>query len=109
MSAEELLGLADNVYHIYVDGLGLPANQVSTFADISELMEAILADCNSGAMVQYAEYHYWDDDNIDSTKYDPYLEIAYTTPDGGSATFWITVYDGCVNTLAWLHDSGLLE
>ena len=108
-SAEELLGLADNVYYVYVDGLGLPANQVSTFADISELMEAILADCNSGAMVQYPEYHYWKDDNIDFDKYDPYLEIAYNTPDGGSATFWITVYDDCVNTLAWLTESGLME
>ena len=108
-SAEELLGLADNVYHIYVDGLGLPANQVSTFADISKLMEAILADCNSGAMVQYPEYHYWDDDNSDFDKHDPYLEIAYNTLDGGSTSFWITVYDDCVNTLAWLHNSGLLE
>ena len=109
MSAEELLDLTDNVYHIYVDGTGLPANQVSTFADISKLMEAILADCESGAMVQYPEYHYWDDDNSDFDKHDPYLEIAYNTPDGGSTSFWITIYDDCINTLAWLTESGLLE
>ena len=108
-SAEELLVLADNVYYVYVDGLGLPANQVNTFADISELMEAILADCESGAMVQYAEYHYWDDDDSDFDKHDPYLEIAYNTPDGVSTSFWITVYEDCVNTLAWLTESGLLE
>ena len=108
-SAEELLGLADNVYHIYVDGTGLPADQVRTFADISELMEAILADCNSGAMVQYPEYHYQEVEFDYDIKGDPYLEIAYNTPDGVSTSFWITVYDDCVNTLAWITESGLLQ
>ena len=106
---EEFLALEDGVYMIYADSRNITINQDSNI-DIAGLLEAIIADCKSGAMVQYTEYHYYEDDFAPYTvKEDPYLEIAYTTPEGVSTAFWITVYDDCVNTLAWMTESGLLE
>jgi len=104
MSEEEFLALENRVYMIYSDGVNY---DISRDMDISGLLEAIVADCKTGAMVQYAEYHYYDTNDMEY-KNDPYLEIGYNTPEGVSTGMWITVYEDCVNTLSWLEEYNML-
>ena len=77
--------------------------------DITGLLEAILADCETGAMVQYHDYHYLHDYDIDYVKNDAYLEIDFVKPDGQEAGVWLTVYEDCVNTLAWMKEHNLIS
>ena len=107
MSEEEFLALEDGIYMIYADDINISINQNSNF-DIAALLEAILADCKSGAMVQYTEYHIQTDGNDEYLKDNTYLEIGYTTPDGVSTAMWLTIYEECVNTLAWMAEYNLI-
>ena len=104
---EEFLALEDGVYMIYADSRNITINQDSNI-DIAGLLEAIIADCKSGAMVQYTEYHIEADENGDYLKENTYLEIGYTTPEGVSTGMWLTVYEECVNTLAWMAEYNLI-
>ena len=77
--------------------------------DITGLLEAILADCDTGAMVQYTEYHISTDENGEYLKENLFLEIDYVNEFGYDEGFYISVYDDCVNTLAWLEEHNLLN
>ena len=107
-SAEEFLALEDDVYMICADSRNITINQDSDY-DIAGLLEAILADCKSGSMVQYTEYHLETDEDGQYLKENCYLEIGYTTPEGVSTGMWLTVYDDCVNTLAWMENYDLIS
>ena len=110
MSEGEFLNLAESVYWIYVDGTGFPIDRLGSTEGITDLLEAILADCDSGAMVQYTEYHYYDADYGDyGSKYEPYLEINYYDANGKLTGFYLTIYEDCVNTLAWLEAHNMLN
>ena len=108
MSEEELLALEDGVYMIYADDRNISINQDSNY-DIGGLLEAILADCKTGAMVQYPEYHLATDENGGYLKENTYLEIGYTTPEGVSTGMWLSIYDECVNTLAWMEKYDMIS
>ena len=107
MSAEEFLKLKDTAYMIYTDGENIAVNRN---LDITGLLEAVLADCETGAMVQYNDYHFYDHDYVvDYMKNDAYLEIDYVRSDGQEAGVWLNVYDDCVNTLAWMKEHNLIS
>ena len=108
MTEEEFLALEDGVYMIYADDTNLTINQNSDI-DVAGLLEAILADFESGAMVQYTEYHIETDEDGQYLKENHYLEIGYTTPDGVSSGIWLSVYDECVNTIAWMAENNILR
>ena len=108
MRKEKFLALEDSVYMIYADAKNISINQNSDI-DIARLLEAILADCDTGAMVQYTEYHVEVTEDGDYLKDNTYLEIGYTTPEGVSTGLWLTIYEECVNTLAWLEEYNLIS
>ena len=106
MSEEEFLGIADDTYMIYVDTVH---SKVNGNLDITGLLEAILADCKTGAMVQYGEYHYYEDEFGNSgLNENSYLEIDYINDFGHEVGLFLTIYDDCVNTIDWLQANNMI-
>ena len=105
-SKEQFLAIADTAYKLYADSTFIHVNQN---LDITGLLEAILADCDTGAMVQYTEYHINTDENGEYLKENCFLEIDYVNEFGYDEGFYLTIYDECVNTLTWLEEHDLLS
>ena len=105
MSREEFLALEDRIYQIYVNAkdYALTEDEYKDL-DMGGLLEAIVADCDAGNMVQYEQYHYY---NVEHWDGDPFLEINYTGADGVSRSKGFTVFDSCVNTTTWLIENHL--
>lgn len=71
--------------------------------EIEELLEAIVADCEAGAMAQVWGLHNMPNDYPVST-----LEFEIHAPDGLQTYKGISVYKTCVNTLSWLQGHNFL-
>ena len=107
MTAEEFLKLKDTAYMLYTDVGNISVNRD---LDISGLLEAILADCETGSMVQYNDYHYYDHDyDTDYVNNSTYLEIDFVNSEGQETGVWLNVYEDCVNTLAWMKEHNLIS
>ena len=121
-SADELDGLENYIYSLYVDGYYTTEDM-----DLKGLLEAILADCEAGNMVRLSGYHYpvnydllgYPETEIDSVC--AYLEIGWDMkqlqaigkdlghPGSNILYSSINIYRSCENTLRWLEENGLLE
>ena len=98
--------LQNDTYMIYVDTVH---SKVNGNLDITGLLEAILADCKTGAMVQYGEYHYYEDEFGNSgLNENSYLEIDYINDFGHEVGLFLTIYDDCVNTIDWLQANNMI-
>ena len=80
------------------------ANDVFFFdEDLEGLMEAILADCETGSMIQSWDYHY-----TQNTMY--WIDFVYKTfGEDGSTYLDLRVFENCENTIAWLEAHGVLN
>ena len=102
---EQFLAIADTAYKLYTDSTFV---NVGRNLDITGLMEAILADCDTGAMVQYPEYHINTDENGEYLKENLFLEIDYINDFGHEVGLFLTIYDDCVNTIDWLQANNMI-
>ena len=100
MTEAEFLALESTLYGIYYQNRYMSLTEIDS-PDARGLLEAIIADCKTGAMNQYVQYHYADGYDADS-----YLELDYTIPSTSTSTgLWLSVYDDCTNTLAWIKEN----
>lgn len=110
--------LAQRVYYISFEGTvgfttsedrdaqqWVDANIVGKDLDVQGLLDAITADCETGAMVQQWEYH----NQYDDTEIASWLSMDYHLDNGDQLGLTIKVFRSCENTLRWLEENGLYE
>ena len=130
ITADQVEGYAPYVRSIYTNSQEMAEYDVEVLA-VEGMLNAIIADCEAGNMVQISGYHHPHNyDILDNGKeYDTaivYLEIGWDRellqrdmqnhPDAGgygtySAALRYTnlgIYRSCENTLKWLEEHGLL-
>ena len=109
MTEEEFLDLEDRIYNLYINDHNYEMTRDEyKDLDLSGLLEAILADCDSGAMVQYESYHYKDyESNYGSWDGGAWMQLDYTTENGVGTCIDLTIFDDCDNTARWLIENGL--
>jgi len=94
------------ITYVAVSGERLPEELV-TEEFLRELAEAILADCESGAMVQSGVYH--PEPVIASDGESADVKSLYLDMNGKDFFCYLDVYSDCVNTLKVLEKTGVLE
>lgn len=92
--------LADRIYYIACDSAD--GHTGDGGLDAQSLIDAIIADCEAGNMIQLWEYQ----NQSGTTEYTRWLNLDYRTEDGEIGTT-IRVFDSCENTLRWLVENGL--
>ena len=126
--AEQAHEMAGLIRSIYVDGMTDMEYDLEEL-DLEGLMDAILADCATGSMVQFRGYHYPNNYDLLGEDYSQFdlgvchLEIGWdygrsqTTEVRSEAAVQgvavssyssIRLFRSCVNTLSWLEENGLL-
>lgn len=122
--AEQAPEMVDYIRSIYVDGMRTEEMNLAEL-DLEGMLEAIIADCEAGNMVQFSGYHHPSNYDYDllNKEYDTavaYLEIGWdhekleTAMLGNSASYGIIsysslrVYRSCENTLRWMEENDLL-
>lgn len=105
-SAEDLMEFAEAAERISVSGVGLPEEQL-TPENAQKLVQAIIADCEKGNLVQHLAFHpdpvfAVEEDNIHSWCYD----LVIRCPAGD---LYIDIYADSENTLAWLDETGMTQ
>ena len=110
MTREEFLSIEDSIHQIYInDRYFKMTDDAYRDLDLGGLLDAILADCASGAMVQYEQYHYYDYDESAEIHWDgdTWLELSYTTDEGVGTYLGLAIFNDCVNTTNWLIENRL--
>lgn len=90
---------------IRVDGLHLPEKYLTAEA-VEGLFRAAIADCRAGTMAQDTNYHkamVMGGEDWEHWAYWVQVEV------GGRPVVSFSVYADCVNTLAWLEETGILD
>lgn len=95
-----------DIRYIRVRGEELAGDRI-TPEFLAELADAILADCESGAMVQSAAYH--PEPVFDLGEEQEKISSLYLDMTGEDFFCYLDVYSDCVNTLAILEKTGVLE
>ena len=115
---ERLAALADATFSFYSDGKTSNIHDLEGM-DMRGLLDAIVADCKAGNMVQITAYHGY---NAFDEDFDPYItsvEIGWDREmlDGiignkdsyGLIDYqYIRVFRSCTNTLRWLDENGMI-
>ena len=108
MTKEEFLDIEDSIYQIYINNHYYEmTNEAYKDLDLGGLLEAILADCDSGAMVQYETYHYSDYEGHADWNGGAWLDLEYINEHGQNTGLSLTIFDDCDNTSRWLIENGL--
>lgn len=94
----DLDDLADRIYCIYT---GYDRSYSTEGLDVRGLLDAILADCQAGNLVQIGSFHDYDSCT--------WLSLDYTSLEKVDTCMDFTIYQSCENTLAWLIDNGFYE
>ncbi len=101
---EDVTTLCREAASIHVAGRALDG-QYTTKEAVTELIQAMVADCEAGTMAQGSNFHeglVLDEENISWDSY-------WITIDYGDGSFGIDIYADAENTLAWLEKTGILE
>ena len=98
----EARDLADDIYVLYIDGEMFEREADAEFYEnLDGLMEAVIADCKAGNMIQDWAYHHGDADPSHV-----YIELQWQPAGGEYDWSSFNVFDSCTNTLNWLTDNG---
>ena len=106
MQTDNVEKLLDNVNFIevetyfdkYYNDIGIAPMELVTGADARELLEAVIADCEAGRMVQDFDYH--------RTVSAEHGHMAYLRINvAGSGDFMIEVWEDAVLTCKWLKEN----
>ena len=105
---EDLLALADGLTGVNMSGVFLPPEQL-TPENVEDLLQAILADCEAGTLVQHPAFHpepVLTDEEGNSLLWDfsLYLETAKSR-----YALHLYIFSDSENTLSWLEKNGLIE
>ena len=101
---EQVLKLTEKEWKSQLDRFYIPPMEGTTYlypsyAEAEALMNAIIADCEAGTMLQHDCFH---------TERGVGLEVRFGDSHKGTARrFYITVYPEAVNTKAWMEERGL--
>ena len=106
-TADDLIGLAEDPEYFHVNGY-IMSEEFQTKEAVTELLQAVVADCEAGNMAQYSQFHNEPVFVADLSKglyeYAFWVSIGF---DDCSINF--DLYGDCENTLAWLETTGILE
>ena len=102
---EDLQQIRDNLLqmNIYLHG-GDKMLEITDRDRMEALLDAILADCRTGAMAQNGNFHRYQEQiaNVDVTWKVPNAEGVNVDPNGARGEF-LQIFEGCVNTAAFLE------
>ena len=102
---EDLQQIRDNLLqmNIYLHG-GDKMLEITDRDQMEALLDAILADCRTGAMAQNGNFHRYQEQiaNVDVTWKVPNAEGVNVDPNGARGEF-LQIFEGCVNTAAFLE------
>lgn len=102
---EDLQQVRDNLLqmNIYLHG-GDKMLEITDRDRMEALLDAILADCRTGAMAQNGNFHRYQEQiaNVDVTWKVPNGEGVNVDPNGARGEF-LQIFEGCVNTAAFLE------
>lgn len=102
---EDLQQIRDNLLqmNIYLHG-GDKMLEITDRDRMEALLDAILADCRTGAMAQNGNFHRYQEQiaNVDVTWKVPNGEGVNVDPNGARGEF-LQIFEGCVNTAAFLE------
>ena len=102
---EDLPQIRDNLLqmNIYLHG-GDKMLEITDRDQMEALLDAILADCRTGAMAQNGNFHRYQEQiaNVDVTWKVPNAEGVNVDPNGARGEF-LQIFEGCVNTAAFLE------
>ena len=102
---EDLQQVRDNLLqmNIYLHG-GDKMLEITDRDQMEALLDAILADCRTGAMAQNGNFHRYQEliANVDVTWKVPNGEGVNVDPNGARGEF-LQIFEGCVNTAAFLE------
>lgn len=89
--------------NIYLHG-GDKMLEITDRDRMEALLDAILADCRTGAMAQNGNFHRYQEQiaNVDVTWKVPNAEGVNVDPNGARGEF-LQIFEGCVNTAAFLE------
>ena len=102
---EDLQQIRDNLLqmNIYLHG-GDKLLEITDRDRMEALLDAVLADCWTGAMAQNGNFHRYQEQiaNVDVTWKVPNAEGVNVDPNGARGEF-LQIFEGCVNTAAFLE------
>ena len=100
-AAEDLLRSVRPPVTVTVDGYAVPA-EYRTEEFVGQLMEAILADCEEGTLVQHSQYHpeYLMEEPV-------YVQSVELGVDYENSRLWVMVYADSRHTMALLEQTGM--
>ena len=102
---EDLQQVRDNLLqmNIYLHG-GDKLLEITDRDRMEALLDAVLADCRTGAMAQNGNFHRYQEQiaNVDVTWKVPNGEGVNVDPNGARGEF-LQIFEGCVNTAAFLE------
>ncbi len=98
MQEDELQEVVDSAYWTYLEGVELQL----TKAQMQDLMDAIIADCHAGNMIQRTAFH---DEACYSRNFS--VEFSYSGEDRANRWMHVTVYPCCENVYQWMDENDM--